>query len=281
MSSLANPQLLLNCLERFENQAHNFINSSQCIEFFCKEIIPFLEKNPIIEPLRQYWREHRTYLNQQVEKTSAQALLEITETYQELKKALSNSSDTRINQKIALIDRQFKENEKSLGLPLYRTLYDELKGLLQLLLASGYEDLCKKYAKLITRQVYIQKDPQQTDRWVRVLDYGKVSHFLSEKEIQTAKKQGEGLLSMPPEHELIDKNYIEEFTFAPTVIKAYTARDAVYWKRHKEGGILRVLFGAGELLSLISINLLYREVRIILKSIITQFAKNARGKKLR
>lgn len=237
-SPAANPQLLLNCLERFENQVRNIINDNRCIEFFCKEIIPFLEENPTINPLRQFWREHRARLNQQVEETSAQALLETTETYQELKKVLLNSDDTRIHQKTALIDRQFKEDEKSLGSALYRVLYDELKGLLQLMLAAGYEDLCGRHSKLSTRQVYIQKDPQQTDRWVRVLDDGKVSHFLSEKEMQAAKRQGESLLSVPPEHELVDKIYIEEFTFAPTVIKAYAARDAIHWKSHKDPSII-------------------------------------------
>lgn len=65
-----------------------------------------------------------------------------------------------------------------------------------------------------------------------------MSHFLNKKEIQAAKKRGESLLSVPPEHELIDKVYIEEFTFAPTVIKAYAAEDAIYWKRHREPCII-------------------------------------------
>src|SRR5262245_23218 len=118
MSLLVNPQLLLTCLERFENQAHNIINDGQCAELFCREIIPFLEENPIIDALRKQWRQHFAYFNQKVEETSTQALLETTETYQELKKALLDSDNPWICQKITLIDRQFKEDEKSLGPPL-------------------------------------------------------------------------------------------------------------------------------------------------------------------
>lgn len=238
MSEPINPQLLLTCLERFEKQAHSITNDDHSTELFCKEVIPFLEQNPSIDLLKQQWRQHRAYLQQKIEETSAQALLEIRETYQELKKALLNSDDSWINQKITLIDRLFKEDEKLLGNPLYRILYDELKGLLQLLLAAGYEDLCHKYAKLTTRQIYVQKDPQQTDRWVRVLDNGNVSHFLSEEEIQTAKKWKKSLLGVPPEYELKDKVFIEEFTFAPAVIKAYAAKDAIYWRRHREPSII-------------------------------------------
>ena len=233
MSEPVNPQFLLTCLERFENQAHSITNDDHCTELFCKEIIPFLEQNPSIDLLKKQWRQHRAYLNQKVEETSAQALLEIKATYQEIKKALLNSDNSWISQKIALIDRQFKEDEKSIGPPLYRILYDELKGLLQLLLAAGYEDLCNKYAKVINRKVYIQQDPKQIDRWVQVLHHGKVSHFLSEEEIQTAKNRKESILCVPPEYELRDKVIIEEFTFAPAVIKAYALKDAIYWKRHR------------------------------------------------
>ena len=112
MSEPVNPQLLLTCLERFENQAHSITNDDHCTELFCREIIPFLEQNPSIDFLKQQWRQHCAYLNQKVEETSAQALLEIKETYQEIKKALLNSDNSWINQKIALIDRQFKGGRK-------------------------------------------------------------------------------------------------------------------------------------------------------------------------
>ncbi len=46
------------------------------------------------------------------------------------------------------------------------------------------------------------------------------------------------LLSVPPDYHLVDETYIEEFFFAPTVLEAYAAMDAVHWDRHRDPAVV-------------------------------------------
>ena len=232
-ASANNPLLLFNCLERFEKQSREITNRNDLVEFFCRHIIPLFAENSNIEDLRNEWKSRRNQLNQNIHETEARALNEIKNTFQEIKAAVGHANSEVITQRMTLIDRLMTGQEKWYGSPLYRFLYDELKQLFQLLLEAGYEDLCKKYANLATHKKYVQKDPNQGERWVYVLEGGRTSHFLSTKELEEAQKRGDEnlLLPIPPDYTLMDETYIVEFSFAPSVIDAYAAMDAVHWDR--------------------------------------------------
>jgi hypothetical protein len=145
MSLVDAPPILLACLERFEKQAHEFDRNHNVV-FFCKEVIPFLSQNPAIAILKEKWRSHREYLNHQVQESDAQALLETKEIFLEIKKSV-NSSNEAIDEKLSLIEKLISGQEKCYGSPLYRTIYNQLKRLCELLLKNGDHDLCKRYAK--------------------------------------------------------------------------------------------------------------------------------------
>jgi hypothetical protein len=125
------------------------------------------------------------------------------------------------------------------GTPLYRILYDELKQLFEILIGAGYADLCKKYAKLATHKIYVQTDLNQEERWVRVLENGHTTKVLSAEELEIVRREDEGtLLSISPDYHLVDEAYIEEFSFAPTVLEAYAAMDAVHWDRLRDPAVV-------------------------------------------
>ncbi len=238
MSLVNAPPILLACLERFEKQAREFGRDDNVV-FFCKEIIPFLSQNPAIAILKDSWRSHREFLNHRAQETDAQALLETKETFLEIKKSLSSPNEAT-KEKLSFIEKLISGQEKCYGSPLYRIIYNQLKKLCGLLLENGYHDLCKRYAKLASYKTQIQKDPNQTIRWARRLANGSL-YYLSAKEVKEAHEDGEeNLILFTPNYELVDKVYIEEVTFAPTVIKAYSEIDAIRWKRHQDPAYLVV-----------------------------------------
>lgn len=229
--------ILLACLERFEKQAHKIETRDEITAFFCKEVIPLLSQNPTIAILRDLWRSHRDLLNHQAQEADAQALLETKQTFLEIKKSI-NSPNEAIKEKLSFIKKLISGQERVYGSPLYRTIYNQLKQLCELLLENGHLDLCKRYAKLASYKTHIQKDPKQTIRWARRLENGSL-YYLSAKEVQEAHENGEeNLILFTPDNELNDKIYIEEVTFAPTVIKAYSAMDTIQWKRYQDPAII-------------------------------------------
>lgn len=236
MSLVDAPPILLACLERFKKQAHEFDRDDNVV-FFCKEVIPFLSQNPTIAILKDSWRSHREFLNHQAQETNAQALLETKATFLEIKKSL-NSSNEAINEKLSLIEKLISGQEKCYGSPLYRIIYNQLKKLCKLLLENGHLDLCKRYAKLASYKTQMQKDPNQTIKWARRLANGSL-YYLHAKEVQEAHEDGEeNLILFTPDYEQVEKIYIEEVTFAPTVIKANSEIDAIRWKRHQDPAIV-------------------------------------------
>jgi len=227
--------ILLNCLGRFEKQSEEITNRNELVELFCGQVIPLLAENMLIEDLRKHWSLRRDQMNRRIQESEAKALEEVKETFAEVSSALGNTTDSRILPKLALIGRLTSGEEKWYGSPLYRILYDELKQLFEILMDVGYTDLCKNYAKLATHKIYMQTDPNQGERWVRVLENGYTTKVLSREELEIARKEDEGsLLSIPPDHHLIDETYIEEFSFAPTVLEAYASMDAVHWDRLRD-----------------------------------------------
>lgn len=230
--------LLLNCLERFEKQSKE-INRNELVELFCEHVIPSLAENGIIDELRKIWSLKRDQMNRRIQETETKALGEIKETFAEVEKIVRNSLDEKITLKLALIARLISGEEKWYGTPLYRILYDELKQLFEILLQAGYADLCKNYAKIATRKIYLQTDPNQGERWVRILENGQTSKVLNAEELEIVRVEDrESLLSIPPDYHLVDEAYIEEFSFAPTVLDAYVAMDASHWNRLSDPAVV-------------------------------------------
>ncbi|GEM_PF-6978590 len=231
--------LLLNCLERFERQSNEIQNRDEVVELFCTQAIPLLAENNLIDELRKDWMRTRDRMNIKVKETEAKALEELKETANEIQITLGICSNEIITKKVALIQRLTSGEEKWFGSPPYQILYDELKQLFELLVNAGYIDLCKPYAKLTSRKIYVQTDPNQEERWVKVFEDHSTSKVLSADELEIARKEDEGnLLQVPPDYHLVDEPYIEEFTFAPAVIEAYAAMDAVHWNRLQDPAVI-------------------------------------------
>lgn len=224
--------ILLNCLERFEKQSEEITNRNELVELFCEQVIPLLAENVLIGDLRKHWSLRRDLMNRKIQESEAKAIEEIKETFAEVSNAIGDTTNKKILPKLALIGRLVSGEEKWYGSPLYQILYDELKQLFEILMAAGYTDLCKNYAKLATHKIYVQTDPNQGERWIRVLGDHHTTKVLSREELEIVRREDEGsLLSIPPDIHPIDETYIEEFFFAPTVLEAYASMDAVHWER--------------------------------------------------
>lgn len=192
-----------------------------------------------LEDIRKDWSLQRDQMNQRIQEAEEKAIEEVKETFAEVKKDIDNSAGEKTTQKVELIERLISGEERLYGVPLYRILYDELKQLFQILLEAGYVDLCKKHAKLMTHQIYLPKDLNQGEKWALTLKNGRTSKILTAEELEVARRDNEGsLLSTPPDYSLTDEIYIEEFSFAPSVIEAYAALDAVHWERLRDPAIV-------------------------------------------
>ncbi|MGC1878874.1 MAG: hypothetical protein WA678_05825 [Rhabdochlamydiaceae bacterium] len=233
------PLLLLNCLERFEKQSKEITNRNELVELFCEQVLPILAENTLIDDLRKSWSLKRDQMNQRIQETEAKALEEIKETINRVKKAIGDSTNERAAPKLALIERLISGEEKWYGTPLYQILYDELKQLFEIFMQTGYADLCKNYAIIATHKTYMQTDPNQGERWVRVLEDGRTTKILSAEELEVVRQEDQGsLLPIPPDYHLIDEAYIEKFTFAPTALEAYAAMDASHWNRLSDPAVV-------------------------------------------
>lgn len=227
--------LLMNCLERFERQSNEIQNRNELVELFCTQVIPLLAENSLLDELRKGWVHARDQMNLRVNENEAKAWEELKETADAIQITLGICPNEIITKKLALIQRLISGEEKWFGSPLYQILYDELKQLFELLANTGYIDLCKPYAKLAIRQIYVQTDPNQGERWIRVFGDHHSSKILSADELEIARKENEhSLLQVPPDYHLADETHIEKFTFAPTVLEAYNAMDAVHWNRFQD-----------------------------------------------
>jgi hypothetical protein len=237
--------LLLSCLQRFEEQSREISHHNDLVELFCRDVLPFLEENKAIEGLRNVWRATRGQLDQKVIETEKRALEETKNTFKELQEAVEDSNHELIMQRISHIENLVTGQKKQYGSPLYRILYDELKWLLQLLLEAGYVDICKKHAKMAIRQVYHQRDTNQQERLVYLHESGRTSHFFSLEEIEKLREND--MLEPSPastDVELRNEIYVEEFTFAPSVIDAYDAVDAISWNRRRDPSVVWWYFEA-------------------------------------
>lgn len=239
MSILNNQSsFLLSSLERFEKQSLE-LKRNELIELFCEQVIPFLEESPLIEELRKDWQVQQDQMNQRVQEAEERALKEVKETFREIKTAIKRPSNREVKEKLKRIEDLISGKRRLCGAPLYQTLYNKVKELMILLLNSGHVDLCGKFAKLETRKIYEQTDLAQGERWVRVLEDGHTSRVLNTEELSLISEEEKAeLLPLPPEHHLVDKVFIEEFSFAPTVIEAHIAMDAIRWDRLQHPAII-------------------------------------------
>ncbi len=224
------PQILLNCLERFEQQSKEITDRHGLVTLFCEQVIPLLGKNALLDDLRKHWVLKRDLMHRKIQEKEVKALEEVKATFDELKEAIGNQANKNISQKLILIEGLITGEVKWYGNPLYRILYGELKQLFVILLNKGYIDLCKKYAKIATHKVCVQTDANQGERWVQVLEEGRTSHILAAAELAVLRREDpESLMPISPDHHFIDETCVEEFFFAPAVLEAYASWDEVNW----------------------------------------------------
>ncbi|MDN3508970.1 MAG: hypothetical protein P0S93_02945 [Candidatus Neptunochlamydia sp.] len=225
------PLFLLNSLERFEKQSRE-LRRNELIELFCEQVIPFLEESSLIGELRKEWQTQQDRMSQRIQGVEEKALKEVKETFREVKAGIEKPSHPEVKERLKLIEELVSGKRKLCGAPLYQILYNNLKELIILLLNLGHVSLCREFAKLETRKIYEQKNLNQGDRWVRVFGDGHKPRVLNAEEMELlSKEEKDALLFLPPDYHLVDKTFIEEFSFAPAVIEAHTAMDAIRWNR--------------------------------------------------
>lgn len=145
------PQIFLQCLERLETDAQKMTDRDELVRFFCERVVPFLAESDVISDLRSDWQKKYIQTNEAICDLQRRATTEVLASLQELKDSLCKSRDVKIRQQLLHLDEIAKQEEP----PRYETLYYELKNLLFLALQAGYVDLCKRYALLASRKVYV------------------------------------------------------------------------------------------------------------------------------
>lgn len=149
--SSASPHIFLQCLERLEADAQEMIDRDELVRFFCERVVPFLAESDVISDLRSDWQQKYIQMNEAIDDLQKRATTEVLASLQELKGSLCKSKEAKIRQQLLHLDEITKREDP----PRYETLYYELKNLLFLALQAGYVDLCKRYALLASRKVYV------------------------------------------------------------------------------------------------------------------------------
>ena len=158
------------------------------VEFFCRWVIPFIQKHSDLQPLVANWRKE--YEGQILKNSTLQqkVLQETTEAFQKIVQFLVDPEE-RIKLEINDIEEILSGRPSREGYsswPQYRKAYHAVKKLLEMLLEDHKIDF-SNYGILKTAPRYVEKD-------------GK--------------------------YQMIDETYIEEFTFAPTIDEAVAEESA-------------------------------------------------------
>lgn len=212
-------------LSRFEEEVTKTPSRDALVKLFCSQIIPFISNHPILEPLRSRWIAKQQALAYDVDKSEQDALEEIQNAFVKIRKDLETSTNKSIQSQITKIENILGGRDKYYSPPIYVVLFDELKQLLELSLAAGYTDVCKKYCKLNTHKKAVQKDPTQKTRWGLLNEQGVVYKILSSEEASELKNDP-NLFRIPPDIHWIDETFIELFTIVPSLSKTYESKRA-------------------------------------------------------
>lgn len=212
-------------LTRFEEEVAKTSSRDALVKLFCSQIIPFISNHPILEPLRARWIAKQQALAYDVDKSEQDTIEEIQNAFAKISNDLQASTDNSIQSQITKMENIWRGRDKYYSPPIYVVLFDELKQLLELALAAGHADVCKKYCKLNTHSKSVQKDPSQTTRWGLLNEQGVVYKILSSEEASEAKNNP-NLIRIPPETHWIDETFIELFTIVPSLNKTYESKRA-------------------------------------------------------
>lgn len=149
MVSAADSSILLDSLGRFESQVELCQERDALVELFCIQIIPLLQTQPLLDPLRNKWRKTYLDLLHQFELSEKQALSEVKQVFSQLEDLCKKGEDV-IVKKIAHIHGILSGDPKRgfSSWPLYKVVYLELKELLQMIFEHGGEEICQQYAIL-------------------------------------------------------------------------------------------------------------------------------------
>ena len=145
-------RLLLDTLARFEQQIDTCKTHAELVELFCRQVIDFLQKHLTLQPLVAHWRIEYERLLTQSNAYQERALSEIKDAFQKIITA-SQVESAEVTRKIAQIQWMFSGEPGEMGFsswPLCRTMFGEVKELLQKLFDLGEHDLCAQYATIET-----------------------------------------------------------------------------------------------------------------------------------
>jgi hypothetical protein len=198
MTSEVDVQFILNTLARFEVESNALLVHRDLVELFCLQIIPFLQKNPMIEPLRTKWMKKYKGLLAQVTALEAAALQEVIAAFRQIQETVGKRKG--VAKKIARIDGILSGNPEKVDFtswPLYRVAFSEVRELLEMVLERRGQKICKNYATLGARIVKTN-EPSKVKKIPCVVQY----------------------------------------TFAPSVELAGLALDALDWDRVKDPAII-------------------------------------------
>lgn len=166
--------------------AKPYKNHFEIVEFFCRFIIPFIQKHSDLQSLMTGWRKN--YEAQLVKNNvlQKQVLEETSAAFKKIAAAVENPTEL-VKLKIADIENVLNGKPGSEGYtsrPQYVEAHSAIKELLKLVFDEGMQDLCANYVTFDTWSRYVEKD-------------GK--------------------------NELINEKYIAKFTFSSTIEKAVQA----------------------------------------------------------
>lgn len=139
--------------DRFEQQANGTSTHSELVTLFCEEVIPFLHNNKIIEKSRIDWEAQFDQLHRSYVQKEQKALEEVSKIDSEIRSVFLNDKSEKIQQALKITEEtNFYE-----GSSLYASKYTNLKDLINVLLAEGHVDFCKKYCILNENNTRIEK----------------------------------------------------------------------------------------------------------------------------
>ena len=149
----------MNVLERWNKSLEEgcvYRTHSEIVEFFCRHVIPFIQKQPDLQPLIIAWRkDYETHLLE-IKCLQQKTLQESESVFREIVQTAGEATDIirlkMVDIEDILSGKPGKEGFSSW--PLYRKAYFAVKELLEMFLDDGKLDFCARYATLGTTTRY-------------------------------------------------------------------------------------------------------------------------------
>lgn len=240
--------ITLQAIQLLEYKALAIHDHQELVRYFCLQVIPFLAESSQLSPLWEELRFKYESLYAEYESHEKKAIAEIKRAFKRVEIALKGSpSIPKELQDCLEMARMtiLKNHLPYVTHPIFRVYDEEFRNLLRALLKAGYQEICEAHAELIELDEYIQKDPDEKERWALLNKEGRVEKIIPADAVKESDKHNNSrLFCIHPEKILVQVPHIRLYTFAPSTLKAWDALNQIQWSHYDNPAVIWKYFQA-------------------------------------